>query len=118
MNHDLFIGLFVTMLKFLGMFLGVWVLAYLIGGTNLLTLKYIFKKGISIFLKIIMYVLLAYVIFVGIDFLSLIEIEKYSQLGHPSILYFFTQNMPLSFAIILIIPYFIVSNLRLWKKFE
>ena len=76
------------------------------------------KQAIGTGLKIFTYCGLAIAVLLIGDFLSLMDITAYQQTGHIG-LFGFVSNYPwMIFAIMLIVPYFIVKNMRIWKKFE
>ena len=75
------------------------------------------KKVIGLVLKIFVYCGLAVaVLYIG-DFLSLMDLEMYHRTGEMSLL-LKISNSPFIFVVILGLPLIIVSNMRLWKKFE
>ena len=76
------------------------------------------KPIVGKILKVVTFCGLAIAIMYGMDFLSLMDIATYEQTGRMSILLQVSQRPLLILAVMIIIPYLIVTNMRMWKKFE
>lgn len=76
------------------------------------------KQIFGMLLKITVYVGLAVAILVIGDFLSLMDLASYEQTGKVGVFAFISNYPIIIFALMFITPYFVIKNMRIWKKFE